>query len=87
MSFLKNNLGLFFSVREKVINNFKSRIFRIKNSDKILTSKPTSELETVPFKLKKSKLKLQQELMNEILANKKVMKYFGIVASTRILCF
>ena len=29
-SFL-NNLGLFFSTREKVLNNFKSRIFPLKN--------------------------------------------------------
>ena len=42
MSFL-NNLVLLFSAREKVLNNFKSRLFVIKNLDKIPTREPTPE--------------------------------------------
>ena len=40
MSFL-NNLGLLFSPRKKVFNSFKSRLFPIKDVDKILTYEPT----------------------------------------------
>ena len=45
-----NNLGLLFSARENVINNFKSRLFPIKQIDKIPTHEPTSEstTETTP---------------------------------------
>ena len=42
MSFLKN-VRLFFTAREKVFNNFKSRAFPIINQDKTLTPKPTPE--------------------------------------------
>ena len=38
-SFLKN-ARLFLSAREKILNNFKNKIFPIKNSDKILTPEP-----------------------------------------------
>ena len=41
-SFL-NNLGLLFSAREKVLNSIKSRLFSIKNVDKIPTCQPTPE--------------------------------------------
>ena len=60
-----------FTAREKVLNNFKSRYFPIKNLDKIPTREPTPELATERTKHKKSKLKLKQEIMNEIIANKK----------------
>ena len=40
---LLNNLGLLFSTREKVLNNFKSRLFAIKNLYKIPTREPTHE--------------------------------------------
>ena len=73
-SFL-NNLGLLFSAREKILNNFKRRLFPIKKLDKIPTHgptcEPTPELATEPTKHKKSKLKFQQKLMNEIIANEK----------------
>ena len=39
-----NNLGLFFNAREKVLNNFQSTLFLIKNLDKIPTSEPKPEL-------------------------------------------
>ena len=42
MSFLKN-VRLFFTAREKVFNNFKSRAFPIINQDKTLTPEPTPE--------------------------------------------
>ena len=45
----------FFSAIEKVLNIFKSRLLQI----------------TEPIKHKKSKLKLQQEFMNEIIADEK----------------
>ena len=35
-----NNIGLFFSAREKVLNNFKSEAFLIKNHNKTLTPEP-----------------------------------------------
>ena len=68
-----NNLGLFFSAREKVLNNFKSRLFSIKNLEKYPTRDSTTELATEPTKHSKSKLELQQELMNEIIADGKVI--------------
>ena len=81
--FLKNNLGLSFSAREKVLNNFKSRLFPIKNFDRIPTREPTleptPELATEPNKHKKSKLKLQQEFINEIIADKKRYKWSNIL--------
>ena len=40
-SFL-NNWGLFLSAREKILNNFKRKIFPITNLDKILAPEPTS---------------------------------------------
>ena len=43
----------------------------MKNLDKILRREPTPELVKEPTKHKKSKLKVQQEFMNEIIANKK----------------
>ena len=79
-SFL-NNLELLFSAKEKVLNSFKSRLFPIKNRDKIPTRKPAAEPkpevaiepapELAPTKHKKSKLKLQQKFMNEIIAHEK----------------
>ena len=69
--FKKNSLRLFFGAREKILINFKSRLFQIKNLDKIPTCKPTQNLATEPTKHSKSKLKLQQEFINEIIADKK----------------
>ena len=48
-----------------------SRLFPVKNLDKIPTRKPTPELATEPTKRKKSKLKLQQKFMNKIIADEK----------------
>ena len=69
-SFL-NNLGLLFSARQKVPNSFKSRLFPIKNLDKITTREPAAETaaEKTPTKNQKSKLKLQQEFIKETIAN------------------
>ena len=79
-----NNL---FSARENVLNNFKSRLFPIKNWDKISARKPTREPEIEPAKHKKSKLKLEQEFMYEMITYEKDVndeifwnfKYFGIL--------
>ena len=38
-----NNLGLLFSAREKVLNSFKTRLFSIKNLNKIPAREPTAE--------------------------------------------
>ena len=46
-SFL-NNLVFLLSVREKVLNSFKGRLFPIKKLDKILTSEPTPKPATDP---------------------------------------
>ena len=70
-SSFQNNLGLFSSAREKVLNNFKSRLFPIKKLHKIRAREPTPELATEPTKQKKSKLKSQQRFMNEILTDEK----------------
>ena len=43
-SWFFNNFGLLFRAREKVLKNFKIRLFPIKSLDKIATSKPTPEL-------------------------------------------
>ena len=67
------NLGLLLREREKVLNSFKSRLFPIKNLDKILTREPIpeptkepkvaketateQEVATEPTKLKKAKTK------------------------------
>ena len=39
--FFKSNLGLLFSARENILNNFKCRLFLIKNLDKIPTHERT----------------------------------------------
>ena len=62
---------MFFSAREKVLHNFRSRLFPIENLDKIPTREPTPELVTEPTKQKESKLKLKQKFVNEIIADKK----------------
>ena len=78
---------MLFSAREKVLNSFKSRFFPIKNLDKIPSRDPGTEpatesevatepapkpaTETTPTKHKKSKLKLQQNFINEIIADEK----------------
>ena len=72
-SFFLNNLGLLFSAKENVLNNFEIILFPIKNLDKIRTFKPTPDLLKKLTKHKKSKLKLQQDFMNWIIANEKDM--------------
>ena len=56
--FFINNLGLLFSAREKLLNNFRNRLFPIKHLDRIPTCEPsresTPELATEPTKYKKS---------------------------------
>ena len=64
-----NNLGLLFSAKENVLNNFKSRLFPKKKLEKIPTREPRADLATRPIKDMRSKSKLQQEFMNEIIAN------------------
>ena len=48
-----------------------SRLFPIKNLDKISTCVSTPEVATEPAKRRKSKLKMQQEFINKIIANEK----------------
>ena len=60
-----------YLVQFNLVNNFKSKLFRIKNLDKIPAHESTPELATKPTKQKKSKLKLQQEFMNKIIADEK----------------
>ena len=69
----QNIVLLSFSVREKVLNNIKSRLFPIKNLDKIPTRDPAPELAIEPTKHRNSKLKLQQEFINEVIAGEKDM--------------
>ena len=56
---------------QEKLNNFKSRLFPIKNLDKIPTREPAPELAAEPTKHRESKLTLQQEFMYEIIADKK----------------
>ena len=79
MIFFSNNLGLLLSATENVLNNFKNRLFPIKNLDKISSSEPTPEPAKEPTKHNKSKLRLQKELMNEIIAIKKRHKWWNIL--------
>ena len=58
--FFLNNTRLFFSAREKVINNFKSRLFPVKKVEKLPTCEPTVELATEPTKQVR-KLKMSNE--------------------------
>ena len=60
---------MLFSAKEKILKNFKCRLYPVKKLDKTPTREPTAELAAEPTKHKKSKLKLQQEFMNEIIAN------------------
>ena len=72
-----NNLGLSFSARIKVLNSFKSRLFQIKNLDKIPTyetkPEPTIEPSKEPeigtkaeTKCKTSSLKLRENFLSGI---------------------
>ena len=57
-SFLKN-AGLFLRAREKILNNFKSKIFPTKNPEKILAPKPAPDtLKPTKDQNKKSPFKL-----------------------------
>ena len=47
-TFFENYLRLFLSAREKVLNNFTSTFFLIKNLDKIPKHEPTPELAKEP---------------------------------------
>ena len=69
-------------MREKDLNNFKSRLFKKKNLDKIATRELTKQVATEPtpepaaeptrrIYYKNFKLKLQKEFVNEIIADKK----------------
>ena len=71
--FFKNNLGLLFSTREKVLNKFESRLFPIKNWAEILPTKPTPKLAPEPTKYKK--LWMKSQLTRYTL----MIKHFGII--------
>ena len=55
--FFLNNLELFVSAREKVLNNFKSRLFSMKKLDKFSTPALVPESAREPTKHKTYKLK------------------------------
>ena len=57
------NLELLFSAIENVLNTFKSRLFPIKNLDKIPTREPTSEVATEPTKATKAETKRKISLL------------------------
>ena len=66
-----SNIGLFYTARGKVLNNFKNRLFQIKNPEIKPEQEPESEpkLEKEPQpkpdpKYRKSSLKLREELLN-----------------------
>ena len=62
-----NNLGLLFSAREKGLTSCKSRLFAIKNLDKIPIHETTPEKATkAKTKRKVSSLKLCEEFLNKI---------------------
>ena len=73
--FFLNNAELFLNAREKVINNFKSRILPMKNLDKIPTYDPTLDptLEATVFdtpkpikeQTKKLPFKLHERFLNK----------------------
>ena len=73
-----NNLGLFVCTREKVLYNFKSRLFPIKDLDKSSTCEPTfqprckqhlkqnkNKATKAKTKSKISSLKLYEEVLNK----------------------
>ena len=62
-SFL-SNLGLFFSSREKVLNNFRSKLFPVRILDKIPIREATFEsaFEPAPEIAKATKVKTKQEI-------------------------
>ena len=78
--FFLDNLRLLFSLREKVLNSFRKRLFPIKNLDQIPIREPTPQPEvakepatTEPTKATKAKtkrkistLKLREKILNEI---------------------
>ena len=61
---LLSNIGLFFSAREKVPNNFRNRLVPLKNLEYEPESEPKPELEPEP-KHRKSALKLREYLNEE----------------------
>ena len=74
-SFL-NNLDLFLSTREKILNNFKSKIFPIKNLGKNPTTEPTPESMVFDIKLRENFInKIENDEKNR--NNEIFRKYFG----------
>ena len=67
--FFWNNSGLWFSVRENVLNNFKSKLFLIKNLYKIpapkVATEPTPEVATEPTKATKTNRKISTLILRE----------------------
>ena len=60
-----------FSAREKIVNSFKSRLFPIKNLERIPLRQPAAESAAESTKHKKCKLKMEQEFINEIIAEER----------------
>ena len=74
-SFL-NNLDLFLSAREKILNNFKSKIFPIKNLGENPTTEPTPESMVFDIKLRENFInKIENDKKN--INNEIFRKYFG----------
>ena len=83
-----NNLGLFVCTREKVINNFKSRLFPIKDLDKSSSPfQPRRKQHLKQHKIKATKaktkckissLKLHEEFLNKTKIELKKYKWTNI---------
>ena len=87
-----NNLRLIFSARENILNNFKRRLFPIKNSDKISKPEPTPEVATEPKRATKAKtkrkilsLKMLEEFLNEIKNEEKIIIILIIIILVKYL--
>ena len=73
-----SNTGLFFTAREKVLNNFKNRLFPIRDLEP--EPEPESEPKTEPKHRKsslksslKSSIKSREEFLNEIVNKEKII--------------
>ena len=66
---------MYVSAREKVLNNFKRRLFSIKKSDTFSTPGLVPESAREPTKHTTYKLKQQQNVTNEIIADEKDINY------------
>ena len=74
-----NNLQFLISTREKVLNNFKSRFFPIKNFDKVPTCEATRDPATEPIKppLSPTNFQIYKKWSSPVFCFSKSMVYWG----------